>query len=634
MRVERRLRRPDSSRIHDALREAIIACPSQGVLAVNSSSQIVFANTLLENLFGYLPGELVSAPLAQLLPIGHQRAHYGHLEYFFQDPQVRRMGEGREVTGKRKDGSEFPLEIALSPISTPAGEHLTIAFVSDISRRKQLEAAQRAMEERLSLSLEELQISAITAHVGIVEVDLETHAVSLSEEACRIFGRPADSLRRVEDLLAVLVDEDRPLMERRFSSQQQDASGLCQDQVRVLWPDGRRRWIRWTQQCLPRSLAGKSFPTRSIGACFDITEQKSVADALHLSQERMRIAVEGSELGVWTVDVASGRIEASEQARKLHGLPVTGPVTLESIWAAIHPEDRERLKNRLSAHGQATPVSGPIAIDYRVPSTDPVPGSVRWLALVGRFIADCGSAQGTYFGTLQDITARRRNEDRLRALTAQLLTAQEEERRLMARTLHDGVTQDLAVVGMELSLLRRRLTQSEGSEVLSRAEAALASIGDQLRLLSHEFHPGLLEHAGLCAALEAYCRELSDHDHMAIHFSADDFTDPIAPENSIVLYRIAQEALRNVVRHARAKSASVSLRRVARPDGRPGLCLSIMDDGQGFEVGQVERGAGLGMLSIAERARLIDGELRVLSGPGSGTRVEVECGLGWRKEES
>jgi two-component system, NarL family, sensor histidine kinase NreB len=253
-----------------------------------------------------------------------------------------------------------------------------------------------------------------------------------------------------------------------------------------------------------------------------------------------------------------------------------------------------------------------------------------------------GHAEGAVgplaIGFVADITERRRLEKiherdaaRLRTLTAQLLTAQQDERRLIARELHDSVTQDLASIGIELGLLRRDFAHQAGTglpeqlpEKLKDLQDVALRLSEQIRLLSHEFHPGVLEHSGLAAALEVHCQDFQRQTGLAVHLVTRDVPEHIRPEVGIALYRICQEALRNVVRHAQAGRADVLLSGSARADGRLVLRLSVMDDGNGFVIEDVRDGSGLGLLSIEERVRLVEGTLAISSVPGEGTRVTVE----------
>jgi two-component system sensor histidine kinase UhpB len=212
-----------------------------------------------------------------------------------------------------------------------------------------------------------------------------------------------------------------------------------------------------------------------------------------------------------------------------------------------------------------------------------------------------------------------------RDLAGRLIASQEAERARIARDLHDGVCQDVAAFGVDVSYLRRnagRLQHPEVQQVLLSLERRAASVAESLRLLSHGLHPSLLQHIGVVAALRAHCAEVQRQHAMRVTFVADESVDPKAPLVALSLFRIAQEALRNATRHGRARCATVSLTR----DGVE-LTLTIADDGAGFDVAAARRVGGLGLASIEERAHSIHGRVTIRSNRSEGTSIDVRVPL-------
>ena len=143
-----------------------------------------------------------------------------------------------------------------------------------------------------------------------------------------------------------------------------------------------------------------------------------------------------------------------------------------------------------------------------------------------------------------------------------------------------------------------------------------------IRNLSHELHPGVLQHVGLVAALKGHCAEFDRQNSIEVTLSADDGLDGISYNVALCLYRVAQEALRNIAAHAAAHKAQVTLRSSAE-----GLELVIADDGRGFDLAEAQRVRGLGLISLDERVRLIGGSLAVNTEPQRGTEVRVQVPL-------
>ena len=204
---------------------------------------------------------------------------------------------------------------------------------------------------------------------------------------------------------------------------------------------------------------------------------------------------------------------------------------------------------------------------------------------------------------------------RIRDLGARLLNAQEGERARIARELHDDVSQQMALLEIDLELLGRAVPVSEedlADEALRRARDVAKSVHD----LSHRLHPAKLRLIGLVAALNGLQRELSQAD-LRITFTHDNVPSAISSEVTLCIFRVVQEALQNAVKYSRARNVSVHLA------GSPsGLVLAIADDGVGFDVDKAW-GKGLGLISIQERLDAIGGTFQIHSTPGSGTRLDI-----------
>jgi signal transduction histidine kinase len=215
-------------------------------------------------------------------------------------------------------------------------------------------------------------------------------------------------------------------------------------------------------------------------------------------------------------------------------------------------------------------------------------------------------------------------------LAGRLIEAQDNERARVARDLHDDVSQQLAGMSIAFSGLRQRISESEVNEDLQEDVRALqqrtGALAQNVRHLSHDLHPTVLRHAGLVAALTRYCTELERTHGTVMTCRAEGDVASIAPEPALCLYRIAQEALRNVIAHAGASRADVRL-----------VCtdkiteMTITDDGQGFDLASsVEQANGLGLVSMTERVRLAGGTVSIVTDVNKGTRVCAQIPVGGR----
>jgi signal transduction histidine kinase len=218
--------------------------------------------------------------------------------------------------------------------------------------------------------------------------------------------------------------------------------------------------------------------------------------------------------------------------------------------------------------------------------------------------------------------ALRRSNRRIRDLAGQILMAQEEERRRISRELHDNLNQQVALLALSVNRIHQEW-QGE-SAALEELLERLNGLSEDLRRVSHMLHPPALEFAGLAAALEAHCQEFGRATGIRVALAADLEGALLPPDVALVLYRVVQEALRNVARHARVAWAEVALSAaggVAR--------LRITDRGAGFDHDEARRrGRGLGLLSMEERVRQFQGEITFDSSPGRGTEIRVTVPLG------
>ena len=216
--------------------------------------------------------------------------------------------------------------------------------------------------------------------------------------------------------------------------------------------------------------------------------------------------------------------------------------------------------------------------------------------------------------------------DRTQDLAGRLITAQEAERSRIASDLHDDVNQQLAGLSIALSNVKRQLQNGgDGTvqEEISRLQQRTIDLADVIRNLSHELHPGVLQHAGLAAALKGHCAEVGCQHAIEVTLSAADDLDGIPQDVALCLYRVAQEALRNITAHAGARKAQINLRSTEEC-----LELVIADDGQGFDLDEARHLGGLGLISLDERVRLVGGSLTISTEPQRGTEMRVRVPLG------
>lgn len=221
----------------------------------------------------------------------------------------------------------------------------------------------------------------------------------------------------------------------------------------------------------------------------------------------------------------------------------------------------------------------------------------------------------------------RHSQAELRALSANLLLVQEEERRRVSRELHDDLNQELAVLGVDVANLERQLSSSSDlvRDQLHVLHERLEKVVDNVRRMAYQLHPAILDYLGLVPALESECTCFFRRHGIQIQFTSHNLPAPLPEDIALCLYRVTQECLRNVAKHTQAKRATLTLEGVNH-----GVLLRIEDFGTAFDPVQMKGKRGLGLVSMEERVRLVDGTLSFTPKSDGGMQVEAWIPLpGW-----
>jgi PAS domain S-box-containing protein len=351
------------------------------------------------------------------------------------------------------------------------------------------------------------------------------------------------------------------------------------------------------------------------------------------SEGRFQLMAETTPLMVWM----SGPDKLCTYVNK-HWLDFTGRPLERQIgdgWSkGVHPDDLQRC---LHTYFEAFDARQAFRMEYRLERFD---GEYRWILDTGvpRFGSN-GTFEG-YIGSCIDVTDQKQVPEELRAreqslrqtreglrkLAAKLLHAQEEERRRIAREMHDDWTQRLALLGIDIGKLEKHLGAPETARPLLRTiQEKLVGLSEDVHDLSRQLHPSILDDLGLVEALRSECASFSRREGIAVVYRPEEIPATLPKDVALGVYRVAQEALRNLAKHAAVNEAWVTL--VATG---PELLLRVQDMGVGFDPAGVHSQPGLGLSSMEERVRLIQAKLSVTSAPGRGTTVEVRvpwCGV-------
>ena len=365
----------------------------------------------------------------------------------------------------------------------------------------------------------------------------------------------------------------------------------------------------------------------------DITEHKRAEAALRESAERYALATTAGAVGVWDWNFETNELYVDPRLKSLLGFEDAEISNRPEDWGSrVHPQDLPATTALVTACVQGG--SDVYEVEHRMLHKD---GRVKWVLSRGSTVRGVDGTLQRLVGTKVDITDRKRAEEEIREneavlrarneeihdLAGRLIASQEVERARIARDLHDDLSQQLASLAIALSAVKRQVGALAGAGELQGDVAALQqrtlALAENIRHLSHDLHPSVMEHAGLVAALANYCKELQRRHTVVVTFSAEGDLGSIGAEAAFCLYRVAQESLRNVVTHARARHVAVRLVR-AGDDAE----LTIVDDGRGFDIEAAKSIKGLGLVSISERVRLAGGTVSIVTELNKGTSVRVQ----------
>jgi PAS domain S-box-containing protein len=316
-------------------------------------------------------------------------------------------------------------------------------------------------------------------------------------------------------------------------------------------------------------------------------------------------------------DAATDVIVRSAESAQILGIDEAARVTGQQILTKVHPDDRERLK---AAVAELSPDEPDLLIRYRMVRPD---DTVIWVERSSRAQFDKRGRILRIVGMVADITQRKLAEEALESVGRRLIEAQEQERTRIARELHDDFSQRLALITGELEVLQRDPSvwdqvRSRLGELWKRAY----EITTDIQSLSHELHSSKLQYLGVAAAIRGFCKEFGEQQTVKIDFQTHDLPSPLLPDTSLCLFRVLQEALHNSVKHSGVQHFEVRLW------GTPGeIHLTVGDSGSGFNREAAREGRGLGLISMEERLKLVNGSLSIDAEPERGTTIHARVPL-------
>jgi PAS domain S-box-containing protein len=355
-----------------------------------------------------------------------------------------------------------------------------------------------------------------------------------------------------------------------------------------------------------------------LGLVWQRHRRKKAESELAFTYDGLCLAVEAGRAVGWDWDVEHGRDRWFGDLQTMFGIPSDNYSGNSSEFRRrVHLEDEELVWKAIDVARRDRKT---FVAEFRVIRID---GAIRWITAAGKFYYGRDDEAERMLGMAVDITERKRVEETLSDISRKLLQAQEQERSRIARELHDDLNQRLAMLAVELETVQaiRPDLPSEIRIRLQELRKQTMEMSTDVQALSHDLHTSKLEYLGVIAAMKSWCREFSERQSIEINFK-DNVSSVVPPEIGLVLFRVLQETVHNAAKHSGVKQVSAQI--VERSDG---IHLVISDSGRGFDVEAAKKGIGLGLTSMQERVRLVNGTIAIQSRPIRGTSVHVHVPL-------
>ncbi len=563
---------------------------------------VVRINAEFRRLFGYDSQEALGRRLDELIVPEESRDEHRKL--------VETWAKGQRVDAeglrRRKDGSRFPASMTCVPISPPTGEAAVYAIYRDITEQQRAEQARAASEGRWRAIFD-------SSAVGIATTDLQGRFIATNRAYRELTGYSEDELAALT-FLDVTFEDDRPLNAALAAELYEGKRQQFKLEKRYRRKDGQLIWVRNT---VSRAPGSETMPAFGMTTVEDFTERR-------LAEEKLREyekVVESAREMIVVVDRQYRHLIANQAFLDYRGFEreqVIGHTMADF-------SDGDLFEKVIKPHMDECFQGKVVEFEMKCPYSTQGERDL----LISYFPIEGPRGVDRVAGVLQDITTQKRSTEelhrsfiQLRALNRQLQNVREEERTRLARELHDELGQALTAIKIDLASLRAIAGREQLSGSVASRITSMMNFVDQtihsVRRISTELRPGILDDLGLVAAVEWAAEEFHSRTGIQCQVSLPDADPPIDSDRATAVFRIFQETLTNIARHAGASRATV---RLAQENGS--VSLEVHDNGRGIGEKHLSNGSSLGILGMRERALLLDGDLEIACDPQGGTTVRV-----------
>jgi PAS domain S-box-containing protein len=449
--------------------------------------------------------------------------------------------------------------------------------------------------------------------LGTALLDSSGKILMSNEPLARLLGYNREELNQ-KSILDVAYPEDVP---QTWLHMQEVIAGVREathPEKRLLRNDGSVIWGSMTLSLVGAQAEDGPY---LLGVFQDVTEVSLAKEQLERLTRMLTLAMEASRTTAWEYDPMTGMISWLDRNKLRDGADqVLAKDSFNNVLSHVVADDRDKL---LGYAETVLKTGGAFSAEFRMTARD---GTIRWMLGKGELLRKTGERAPRILGVTVDVSDVKRAQFQLEELAKRLMAAQEEERKRISRELHDDIGQRVALLAIELDIVRQQLPGQGQDEIRERIEQLLVStseLGSDLHLLSHALQSSKLKHLGLEAALRELCNRMNNKQGLLVELNCGDRTNRITEDEALVLYRVAQEALNNVIQHSMATKATIAFEH-----SETQATLLISDNGRGFDLAAASD--GIGLVGMRERLRAVGGELRISSAP-DGTEISATVPL-------
>lgn len=562
-----------------------------GIVLENLEGQLLFVNPAFCSMLGFSEEELRSKHCVDFSPPEDaekdwalfQTLRAGEIDHYQLDKRYF-----------RRDGSLLWGRLSISLLKAGPSP-LIVAMVQDITSERMAEEKVRASEERLRLAQQ-------AARMGSFETNVRTGVVTWTPEMESLYGLPAGGFDQTQAAFQNLIHPDDRARVTQLIDHARNTGEPTKGEWRVVWPDGSVHWIAGRWQVL---MDEQGEPSRVFGVNNDVTERKH-------AEELLKIFVKNVPAGVAMLDRDMRYLQVSD--RWCADYSVDSSQVLGRSHYEVFSDVPERWKemHRRGLQGET--------LRADEDKWDRKGGTTTWVRWEIRPWTNSNGIIGGILILAEDITQRKQMEESLLSLSRRLIEAQEQERRWIARELHDDINQRIAMLAVDLDKFRQENPHSsvELQNCLEQFWERLTEISSEIQAISHRLHSSKLEYLGLVAACKGFCKEVAEHNKVIVDFTPDDIPSAVPRDVSLCLFRVLQESLNNGIKHSGARHFEVQLRGMSGD-----IQLTVRDHGIGFDAATAMLSRGLGLISMRERVSLVKGKLLISSKPMDGTEITV-----------